>query len=111
MHGIRAMKTEILIAQIIFGGIGLFFIGMAAVGMLSYRYSYPSSGWSPVVGVFIGLPFMAVVALLDGQHKKNNVPRNQQVMIRCPACAYLNNDTVKFCGQCGKSLLSQPPQI
>jgi hypothetical protein len=99
------MKLEILIAQVIFGGIGLFFIGMAAVGVFYYRYnSYPSSGWSPVVGVFIGLPFIALVALLDGQHKKNNVQKIQQILMRCPACGHLNDDEAKFCNGCGTAL-------
>lgn len=104
------MKLEVLIAQIIFGMLGLFFIGSAAVGILSYRpNSYPSAGWSPVVGVFIGLPFIAIVALLDGLHKKNVVQKNQQILIKCPACGYLNNEKVKFCGRCGISLCSGPP--
>jgi hypothetical protein len=66
------MKLEVLIAQIIFAFIGLFFIGMAAVGVFSGEHY---TGLQPVVGVFIGLPFIAIVALLDRLHRKNDAQK------------------------------------
>lgn len=91
------MKSEVLVAQIIFGGIGLFFIGMSALSISSYNSSgFPSSGLSPVIGVFIGLPFMAVVALLDGLHKKKDVQEIQPTFAKTSSSPDKRNRSIQW---------------
>lgn len=97
------MRPYVLFAQAAFLLIGGFFFIMGAVGTLTYHPDY-NSGASPVIGVFIGLPLIAVAILMTELHKKNGDNRNQQILIRCPNCGSLNQETVKYRGECGNSV-------
>ncbi len=77
-------RKSVLFAQIIFGGIGAFFTLTGVMGALTYRPSYWSTGPSPIVLVFIGLPLIAVTSLLNGIRKKEYVSKTSSFFQQIP---------------------------
>jgi hypothetical protein len=64
------MKMHILIAQIIFGGIGLVFLITSLIAQFTWRPSMWYSGPTPLAGIIIGLIPIAIVFVLQGKHKE-----------------------------------------
>jgi hypothetical protein len=66
-----------------------------------------NSGASPVIGVFTGLPLIAVAVLLTDLHKKVFGAKDQKIFLKCLSCGHLNVEKTKYCGDCGKPLLAE----
>jgi hypothetical protein len=97
------MRPYVLFAQAAIGLVGGFFFILGVIGTFSWRPGF-NSGMSPVVGVFIGLPLIAVAVVLSELHSRTKGNTGQKIMVRCPSCKSLNEERVKFCGECGKPL-------
>ncbi len=65
------MKKSVLFAQIIFGGLGLFFLVIGIYGQLTFHPSIWYSGPQPIIMAFISLPLVAVAVLLNVLHEKD----------------------------------------
>ena len=103
------MKAYVLFAQAVFVLIGGFFFITGAIGTFSWRPGF-NSGPSPIIGVFIGLPLIAIAVLMSSLHTKAATIKDQGVLVRCPKCNGLNNDKAKFCNQCGNALYAYSEQ-
>jgi hypothetical protein len=102
----RRISPYVLFAQVAFGLIGGFFFIVGAIGTFSWRPGW-NSGASPVIGVFIGLPLIAVAVLLTDLHKKVFGAKDRKIFLKCLSCGHLNVEKTKYCGDCGKPLLAE----
>ncbi len=98
------MKVSVLLAQLIFGILGGFFTIIGIQGQMTFRPSFWYSGPQPIVLIFIGLPLLAVAAVLQVLHRGDSARGGLQIAVRCPECNHLNEEKTKFCGECGASL-------
>lgn len=59
-------------------------------------------GGAAGAGVGAGMGFMMGQKLMDGM--KSDDGNKQKIMVRCPGCDKLNEETAKFCSECGTAL-------
>jgi membrane protease subunit (stomatin/prohibitin family) len=59
-------------------------------------------GGAAGAGVGAGMGFMMGQKLMDGM--KSGEGDKQKIMVRCPNCDKLNEETAKFCSECGTAL-------
>jgi hypothetical protein len=102
----KRINPYVLFAQTAFGFIGGFFFIIGVLGTFSWRPGL-NSGPSPIIGVFIGLPLIAVAVLLTNLHKKAFGAEDQKILLRCLSCGHLNVEETKYCGNCGKPLIAE----
>lgn len=101
------IRTKMLLAV---GGIVLIMIGQALKGV--GRYGKAGSGIildpeqerkdrEPVNRSLGG----QIADMLDDANIGNQLGSREVIKIRCPHCKALNDETDKFCGQCGQALV------
>jgi len=98
------VKASVLFAQLIFGILGGFFTIGGITSQMTFRPSIWYSGPQPIVLAFIGLPLLAVAAVLQVLHKRGYAERELRIAVKCPECGHLNGEKTRFCGECGSSL-------
>lgn len=101
------MKTELLLAGIILGILGLV-IGVAGIS------SFPPNAGAIGLGVimiiigiplfFIGLLTTAATEILDHNKPFQPIPQQQIMIMICPKCRSRITTDVNFCPRCGIDL-------